>query len=200
MLLALHPTEEKIIQAYLRLCFNRGFEKITLEKLAKESKISFATVRYHFGSADKTLEDTTLMYVLSRGYAFIQKFLDNEQSKPSYKALQSYINANFAWIQKHQEESTFLLHYFYLLATPNRERIAQLPYLQKARQRLSEAYYFDKGRGLLETVDNDKEFIVRLHNLLAGSMTISLIEGHKTSNDRHRRIVIAEIPYQEIDS
>lgn len=195
MQISLHATEEKIIQAYLRVCYRQGFEKITLEKLAKESKVSLASVRYHFSDPSNTLEDATLMYVLVRGYSYIQKFMELEKKRPGYRALYTYINANFAWAQAHLEESRFILYYFYLLGTPNRNRIAKLPYLQKARERIEEMFYIDVGRGLLKPVDNVKDFIVDLHNMLAGSMIISFIENTKGAHDKHRKRVLATLPY-----
>lgn len=195
MLSGMHATEEKIIQAYLRVCYRQGFEKITLEKLAKESKISLASVRYHFSGPNNTLEDATLMYVLARGYDYIQKFMDPEKNKPGYRALHCYVNANFAWAQAYPEESRFILYYFYLLGTPNRERIAQLPYLQKARERIEEMFYIDVGRGLIKPLENVREFIIDLHNMLAGSMIISFIENTKGAHDKHRKRVLAKLPY-----
>lgn len=195
MWIPLHATEKKIIQAYLRICYRKGFEKITLEKLAKESKISLASVRYHFSDANKTLEDTTLMYVLSRGYDFIRDFIEPEKKKTGYRALHTYVNANFAWLIAAPEESSFLIYYFYLLSSLNRERIAQLPYLEKARERMTEMYYADCARELLKPIADVRAFIVDLHTQLAGAMIVSLMENNKTARNNHRLRVLRSIPY-----
>jgi AcrR family transcriptional regulator len=195
MRIPLHSSEEKIVRAYLQLCYRDGFEKITLDRLAKESKMSLASVRYHFSDPRKTLEDTTLLYVLGRGYFFIEAFMAAEKTKKNFRALQSYVNANFSWGEKHREESSFVIHYQYLLATDNRSRIAQIPYLAQARNRLAEMYYLDRGRGLLPKIEDEAAFLLRLHNLLTGSMIVAGIEGGKTSIDRHRKLVLREIPY-----
>ena len=65
------PTEISILEGFLKFANEEGVAEATLEKVAKASKISFGTVRYHFAKGNKlSLVQSAIVYIYQSGYQF----------------------------------------------------------------------------------------------------------------------------------
>ena len=74
--------ESEILEAYLRVCYRKGPDLVTLQTVAKEAHVAFGSVRYYFaGKENFNLSEAALLYVLQSAYQEMADWLQKSKKQ-----------------------------------------------------------------------------------------------------------------------
>lgn len=109
-------SDARILEAYYNCAYRDGVANVTLEKVAKESKLAFGTVRYHFARPDTSLHIAASEDVVLKFQKFIQSQLDSFEQNPKKNKdslLLQYARINLDWIHEHPAYGSYFCYLVY---------------------------------------------------------------------------------------
>lgn len=186
----LSEKRQHIIESFLNLAMKIGVENITLEKIAKEAKVAFGTVRYHFSPNQMSLTDSAVLYVVKSGQNYVNELISQERMKAEFNGVHAYIRANFDWVQKRKAHASFLLHYYYLCVTQVKVVIRNNLLLDSTRVRIRGLVHESIGSGVYSSVQHVDELVLQIHSIVMGSVIIAGTEGSEKSYQMQCEIAI----------
>ena len=181
-------TKKKILDAYLSLCAEIGITQVTLQKVAKKSKLSFTTVRYHFAENSSGLEYEASMYVAQTGQRFTQLAIDNARKKKSFNTIKSYIDATFDWLEAYPDQAKFLIYFYYVSGTKQNLPIRNDSLVETARIRTTSLIHEAIGRGEVKKSVDAADLAPKIHAIIYGCGVLAMSIASKEEYHRSRRI------------
>lgn len=161
-------TETDILEAFIRLQYQKGAANIVLQDLAQEVGVAFGTIRYHFNQAGRDVSQEALVYVIKKAYVYIDDHLFKARSQESFNPVSAYVKAMFSWVQHYPADSSLLVYYYYLCATQVNVSISNQVFLEKARLRI-EAYVHEAiGRKLYPPLSDVATSALKIHMTVLG--------------------------------
>jgi AcrR family transcriptional regulator len=183
-----NETKKKILDAYLSLCAEIGITQVTLQRVAKKSKLSFTTVRYHFAEHSSGLEYEASMYVAQAGQRFTQTAIDNARKKKSFNTVKSYIDATFDWLESFPDQAKFLIYFYYVSGTKQNLPIRNDSLVETARIRTASLIHEAIGRGEVKKTLDVIDLAPKIHAILYGCGVLAMSIGSMEEYKRSRRI------------
>jgi AcrR family transcriptional regulator len=167
-------TENLILSAYLRLCAKKGISSVTLQMIALEAKLAFATVRYHFAEKDVDLEQAATIYVAKRGQRFTQEYIDKESARANYNPIRAYLDATFDWIKNCPTEANFLMHFYYLSGTQVNIVFHNDELIATARRRVLALLREAIGMKLIPSISEPEAIARQIHAVVFGTAVMAM--------------------------
>ena len=180
-------SQQRILEAYLRICHKKGPDLVTLQMVAKEARVAFGSVRYYFaGPKNPSLLEAGLVFVLKSAYLDLEDWLlASRSSRAGSDLVLSYLDFHFDWIQKRPHHASFLL-FFYYLNSIHRELPVKHDELRSiAYQRIQSLAAENSALGIWPTMQNLKTLVEELHQIIFGACIGALISGD-ISGERQR--------------
>lgn len=106
-------TKISILEAYLVVAHGEGVENVTLQKVAKQAKMAYGTVHYHFGGENVDLLASALSYVAEVCETFVEEALTPAMTEPKRNALKAYVEAKLGWQAKFPTHASMLCYFIY---------------------------------------------------------------------------------------
>ena len=106
-------TKISILESYLLVAQREGVSNVTLQKVAKQAKIAYGTVHYHFGGENVDLLAAALCYVAEVCETFVEAALAPALVEPKKNALRIYVEAKLAWQARYPAHASMLCYVIY---------------------------------------------------------------------------------------
>jgi hypothetical protein len=164
---------ENILESFLILASEKGGPgSVTLQMVAKKSKLAFGTVRYHFSSPEKpSLEEAAIQYVFKKSYEYHDQFIIRARanSKDTFNPLHAYIDSMLGWAQLYPIYAQFIVYFFYLWTTHfGKKKYEKLKdnYYQTVFSRIDSFLHEAIGRGHYSTIKNTELCVQLIYDLI----------------------------------
>src|SRR5437867_3659468 len=83
-----NDTKTEILKTFIKLCYWKGADSVTLQMLAKEHKVAFNTVHYHF---HRELHRLAYEYTLMHQKTFVESRLNKIINEGEKNSLRGYV-------------------------------------------------------------------------------------------------------------
>lgn len=173
--------KEKLVQSYIKLCYQKSNNAVTLQMIADEADVAFSTVRYYFARERLLLEKEAVDYTFKFAHDFFLKISQNLKENEKHNPLMDYVDASFDFISKHPEIFSYTMYFYYLLSTNADFIKGNEEYLNIAIKRIESFIYESIGRGFYPKIDNVTKKSKRIHAVLFGNLLLEFIQHDKKS-------------------
>jgi AcrR family transcriptional regulator len=184
-------TRNQILEAYVKLCAEKGITNVTLQKVAKEAKLAFATVRYHFAERSESLEFEAALYVLRGGQITTQNFIDQARKQKDFNGIVAYLEATFMWLETKPLHTKYMIYFYYLSSTKQDVPLKNESVVDTARLRVASLIHEAIGRKVIRYVDNVEELAAKIYTIVFGGAILAMSIGTKDEFRRQKKNAIA---------
>ncbi len=188
-------TEAAILQAFIKLCHKLGPHNVTLQKVAKEARVAFGTVRYHFAGPELDLHRSAIFYAILIGQQYIHSWLEERRFRPDFNGVHEYIRGTFQWYKMDPATVSYVFNFYYLCTTKVDLVIDNKRFLETARGRIEALFFESVGRGQYPHVTHSQELAKLIQAVVAGGVLMAA-----TSREPKELEVIQEITVRSVDA
>jgi AcrR family transcriptional regulator len=178
------PIQEKILKAFIDICYEEGISNVTLQKVASRSKVAFGSVRYHFAGEKMDLLRAGVFYVVKIGQDYIQKHLFRESTKKNYNGVHEYISGFFRWYKEYPRYGSYLFNFYYHCTTDVEMYLDNREFLNTARARLKSLILEAVGSEHYTRPKHIDLVVQQIHALLVGSILVAASEKERKIIDQ----------------
>lgn len=176
------PPEERVVNAFIEFCDERGILEATLQKIARKAGVPFSTAHYHWGGSLERLISAVLQKIGKSAQEYIFARLQNPK-KGEGNPLECYVQGTFDWIEERGGDARLWVYFFYHASTGVDQRRAHEAFLVVARKRILQLLFEAKGRGYYPKLEPTLERASQIHALVFGygiqAITIDSKAGKK---------------------
>lgn len=174
-------SREKIIKSYLKLCFQLGVEEVTLQMIAKESKLSFGSVHYYFGGDKKKIRLAALEYVATEAKQFADSLMEKKHKKEKVNNfVLRYFAVSYEWIFKHPDQAAYWLYFYYLATVNNNYKKVMLLAREHSINRFEAAILKTlMNNDINMNSENVKSLCIDFNNYMVGALITFIAKGKK---------------------
>lgn len=172
-------SEALILEAYYKCALREGVANVTLEKVAKESKLAFGTVRYHFSKPETSLHIAAAEDVVIKFQNFIQEQLDSFEENPKRSKdsiLLHYARVNLDWIKLHPAYGSY---FCYLVYEGSRDGKQMSFFLKRGLDRILTILHKDFERNLITRDKVNRSNAHQVQALILGSAIQLVLRLHE---------------------
>lgn len=181
-----------IIEGYLKLAAAEGMASITLQKIAKATKISYGKAQFYFGGKSDLLMQGIVDYVGRKAQDYIFDYVE-KNSEPSSK-VKRYVNGTFQWVTDRPHHAVFWLYYYHLSSIKGTFRKKHPEYLRLAKRRLHDYICQDIGANIIAPTNNCTAKSAAIHAALVGNMLLSTTD-QREQVDVYRKQALAYVDH-----
>lgn len=167
-------SKQRIMNAFLQICYEEGVASCTLQKVADKSGVAFATVRYHFNLQGHSLSLDALDYGSEVTYRWIDKGMLTARTEANFDPVLSYINVMFDWVHAEPVQASYLIYFYYLSTTKVQLPTQNDDLILIAQRRIQSLIH--EGLGMKKYIfDGDVNFLSQqIHTMVMGGCVIAL--------------------------
>jgi AcrR family transcriptional regulator len=170
-------TRRKILEAAIRLIRKIGVENITLQKVAKEARVSYYAVYYHFKDKGDELTHAAIEYVGKEAQKFISAKLETAAQDPDADLIAAYIRSNIEWSCERPEHASCWLYYYYICSSHPKLRGVNSATMEVARQRIERLINESVGRQHMAKPRDAKRLAFQIHSHVVGAFVTTQIDN-----------------------
>jgi AcrR family transcriptional regulator len=176
--------EQKILESYLSLCARHGITQVTIQMIAKQAKLAFATVRYHFSEKEIDFDQAASLFVARSGQRFTADFIERARSKKGFNPVKAYLDGTFEWFSNNPDHANFLLYFYYASGTHKGLWFRNGELLETARLRTLSFVNEAVGMGTMAKPKDAGLLAFEVHSIVFGSGVMAMSVNNKAETGR----------------
>jgi len=180
--------EQHILEAYLEVALAEGIESVTLQKVAKQAKVAYATVHYYFGKSRLSILESALVYVGIASEKYIDQSMQTALLRSDQSSLAAYVNAKFEWNDKFPEYARLWCYFIYQCSRDADYRKLHAEFFDENTHRVQTFLLLEMGKGRYPALRDLPELAAKLYQVIMGAMilTMSASTSPKALKERKR--------------
>lgn len=167
-------TREKILESAIEQFSKNGYDKTSIEMLAKDCGVTHVAILYHFQNK-LGLFRSVVDYVVGRCQTIVNENVDKNDD--AYGRLIKYFESYLTWTIVYRSEAQVLLLLSYFATVDNSLGEIYKTVMQSVRDSLENLLLAGKREGLLEYEGSSALLARTLHDSLFG-MVMNVVAGH----------------------
>lgn len=179
--------ESEILEAYLDVALKAGVENVTLQKVAKQAKMPYATIHYYFGKSDLSLLEHALIYVGVASEKFIEQTMAAILLKSQENAVEAYISAKFLWNEKFPKYASLWCYFIYQSTRDAEYRKLSAQFFKENSVRMRTLLLLEVGKGTYPSIKRVDELSDKIYQSILGGMFLSMSAALTPKELRERK-------------
>lgn len=171
---AFSEKEQHILEAYLDVALKAGVESVTLQKVAKQAKMPYATIHYYFGKSERSLLENALIYVGTASEKFIEQTVANQMFKTQENSVEAYIAAKFLWNEKFPKYASLWCYFIYQTTRDDQYRRLHSVFFKENTVRMRTLLLLEVGKGTYSALRKIDDLSDKIYQTIMGAMFLSM--------------------------